>query len=145
MGGLIVPSGGSACKNWFSSASHGYNDMISDFGDITIVDDPEWQQYNDVAEVVKMTPGGEGNCISVAYSATAGVWAAGLASGNKPRLNAVKMAICLALAAASPNLPTLCANYPEFAALLQQAGVTAGGMLVSVFDSKTYRSALCLS
>jgi len=120
--GLIVISGGSAFKSWFSNAASIYNDVCP-ADDITIVDDPEWATYGDIAEVVKATPGGEENCISVAYSSTHGVWAAGFASGKKPRDTAVKMAISLALAPYSEAFPVACNNFPELVKLAEQAGI----------------------
>lgn len=119
--GLIVLSGGSPYKSFFSHAASIYSEMCE--GLVTIVDDPDWTKYPDVAEMVKATPGGEENCIAIAFSQVANVWAAGLASGKKPREAAVKMAISIALAPYSEKFPSVASGYPEFAQLCESAGV----------------------
>lgn len=121
--GLVLLSGGSPYKQIFSHASSIYHEIVGMTGGVTIVDDPDWKNYPDVAETIKATPGGEENCIALAYSELAGIWAVGLASGKKPRLAAVQMAISLAYAQHSPSFPSTASSYPEFASLCEAAGI----------------------
>jgi len=121
--GLVLLSGGSPYKSFFSHAASIYGEICGSMGGVTIVDDPDWTRYADVAETIKATPGGEENCIALAYSELNGIWAVGLASGKKPRTAAVQMAISLAFAQHSPSFPSTVSNYPEFASLCQAAGI----------------------
>jgi len=125
--GLVLSSGGSPYKRFFSNAASIFSEIVGDPSAVTIVDDPDWHYYADVAETIKVTPGGEENCIAMAYSDVAGVWAVGLASGKKPRDQAAKLAISLALAPLSPRFPAVLAAYPEFAQLCEAAQIEIPG------------------
>lgn len=125
--GLVLSSGGSPYKRFFSNASSIFAEIVGDPSAVTIIDDPDWKHYADVAETIKAAPGGEENCIAVVYSELAGVWAVGLASGKKPRDAAMKMAISLALAPTSPRFPAVLSTYPEFAQLCEAAQIELPG------------------
>jgi len=53
------------------------------------------------------------------------VWGVGLAGGTKPRAQAAKMALCVALAkkAQAKTLVAVCKDFPEFAELIEAGGL----------------------
>jgi hypothetical protein len=106
----------------FQSTTYIIYDLLGDDkGDkLELIHDPEWTQFPEVGMAMKEA-GLEENCIAVAKAD--GRWAIGMGGNWKGRENAAKLALCVALACDSPKLDSILRSHPEFAQMLEKAGL----------------------
>lgn len=105
----------------FQSTSYIVYDLLGEEKDkLEIVHDPEWTVFPEVGGAMKES-GLEETCIAVAKAD--GRWAVGAGGNWKHRENAAKLALCVALACDSPKLDSILRSHPEFAAMLEKAGL----------------------
>jgi len=88
---------------------------------IEFIHDPDWEMFPEMAEAIKQA-GGEENCYAVATVPSRGVWGVGVAGGWKPRENACKLALCLAIAASGDDRASIFRKFPDFAAYFKSCG-----------------------
>jgi len=91
-------------------------------GDIEFEHDADWEIFPEIAEAVKQA-GGEEDGLCVAKCPLKNVWAVGCAAGWRNRESAAKLAICVALAAASSQLEELTSSDPVFGRLCASVGL----------------------
>lgn len=107
----------------FQSSTNMLSELVGDISTaVTIQHDADWQQFPDLGEALKQASGEE-QCIAVAISAEHGKWAVGAASGWKGRESAVKLALCVAIAAGTERFESIASQYPEFQAMCVAAGL----------------------
>lgn len=104
--------------NAFSSAAYLLSEIVGDVStEVTIVHDPDWEQFPEISKAVKQA-GGEENCHAVATCPAHSKWAVGLANGKKGREAACKLALSVAIACEDPAVAArLRRTYPDFAPL----------------------------
>lgn len=118
--GVVLSYGGSPFKDFFSNSHYILESLISE-SELVIVDDPDWLKYPEIGPFLKQQCDEE-NCYTVVKCAKYGIWAIALAAGKKPRAQAAKMAMALALASYSPNAEQVKASYREYANLCRAIG-----------------------
>lgn len=90
--------------------------------EVEFIDDPDWKQFPEIASALRET-GLEENCNCVAFAKAQGKWAVGCAPGHKPRQNAAKLALSVALAVENPSVDVVCRGHPDFRAMLLKAEI----------------------
>jgi len=109
----------------FSSAHSILQELVGDISaEVEIHHDTEWDLFPEVGEAIK-NAGAEELCFGVATCPNQGRWAVGIGNGWKGRETAVKLALSFALLADRPpdELENFCGNYPEFRAVMAEAGL----------------------
>jgi len=104
----------------FASSSNVLHEFVGD-GEVEVVHDPDWQLFPEVANATK-SAGCEDQCLAVAFCKAAGKWGVGLGGAWKPRENAAKLALCVALSVDNPQLPGVVRNNPDFGAMMASQG-----------------------
>ncbi|CAJ1430043.1 unnamed protein product [Effrenium voratum] len=113
----------------FSAGHSILQELVGDIGsEVEIHHDPDWDIFPEVGEAIK-NAGAEQLCFSVATCPNQGKWAVGIANGWKGRETASKLALSFALLAERPpsDLEDFCKNYPEFRAMVAEAGLLPSG------------------
>eukprot|EP00913_Durusdinium_trenchii_P016559 g15564.t1 len=84
----------------------------------------EWDIFPEIGEAIQRA-GGEELCFSVVTCPNHGKWAVGIAAGKKGREVAGKLALAFSLLVdrEPADLEIFCKNYPEFRAMLAEAGL----------------------
>ncbi|CAK0841960.1 unnamed protein product [Prorocentrum cordatum] len=102
----------------FKQAGHVLTDLVGSVQEFcTIVHDPDWEQFPEVAKALQ-EGGGPKECLAVATCPNASKWAVGIAAGWKNRESSSKLALAVALAKDDPSiLAQLRRAYPMFYSL----------------------------
>lgn len=113
-------------QNLLSSASYILFELLGESGnEVTLTHDWEWTEFPEVGEVLKQA-GFEELPLCVATLDGPGArkkWGVGLATNNKHRVQAARLALCVAVAADAESLHSTFAGHPGFRQLLAASGV----------------------
>lgn len=111
-----------AKKDYFSSAHHILQDLVTDLSEVSFEDDADWKVMPEIGAALTAA-GAEENSYVVASCPSQACWGVGLAAGWKGRESAGKMALALALAQAAGRIEELGNTYPEFGEICAGAGL----------------------
>lgn len=111
-----------AKKDYFSSAHHILQELVTDLSEVSFEDDADWTVMPEIGAALAAA-GAEDNSYVVASCPSQACWGVGLAAGWKGRESAGKMALALALAQATGRVEELGNTYPEFGEICAGAGL----------------------
>lgn len=109
----------------FRSAHSILCEVVGDIStEVEMHHDTEWDIFPEIGEAIQRA-GGEELCFSVVTCPNHGKWAVGIAAGKKGREVAGKLALAFSLLVdrEPADLEIFCKNYPEFRAMLAEAGL----------------------
>eukprot|EP00930_Biecheleria_cincta_P048738 TRINITY_DN34003_c0_g1_i1.p1 TRINITY_DN34003_c0_g1~~TRINITY_DN34003_c0_g1_i1.p1 ORF type:complete len:574 (+),score=146.10 TRINITY_DN34003_c0_g1_i1:56-1723(+) len=107
-----------------SEATHILYNLGTDAGnDVELNHDPEWSDYPQIGEALAAL-GHEEVALCVAICRSKSIWAVGLASNQKKRVQAARLALCIALAANAESLHEVRQRHPDFMQFCAMAGVS---------------------
>merc|ERR1712216_491172 len=88
----------------------------------------EWNQFPDIAAAAQQA-GADASGMAICTCMVRGAWGVGMASGTKPRAQAAKIALCVALSknASEAKLEVVCNDFPEFKELIEAGGIEVPG------------------
>jgi len=110
-------------QDLFSAANHILYDLAGDAAnEVELNHDPEWSEYPEIGEAITALGFGEVS-LCVAALPSRGIWAVGLASQQKKRIQSAKLSLCVALAANADSLSEIFAKHPEFVEMCSGAGI----------------------